>query len=243
MLKKTYPHESIDQRLARMESQLFGMPAQSMPYIDRIDRLKKTIGMDVIGQPGAQVATRQPGKGPISLNGPLPRANRGGGAFQVNPFHGGPTLGGGPNTSNKSGYIYDSDGNITGWYQNNSQSWSSNGNSNAFPEQSGGQNVFEAMDQMNRQMNEMMRNLRSPGIGGFGGGMGGFGGPGGYENGFSIQIGPDGIKTNTFPQGAPSINRSNPGRAQTKEQQAAPAPKKFTAPNKDLPAYTDPNSI
>jgi hypothetical protein len=252
MLKKTYPSESIDQRLARMESQLFGMPAQSMSYIDRIDRLKKTIGMDVVGQPGPQTATKQIGKGPISLNGPLPRANRGGGGpFQINPLPGAPT------TGNKSGYLYDADGNVTGWYQNNSQSWSFPGNSNALPDQSGGQNVFEAMDQMNRQMNEMMRHLNSPGMGGFGsdggfggglgGGMGGLGGgfaaPGGTEHGFSIQIGPDGIKTRTFPQGAPTIDRPNSGKGLSKDQQAAPAPKKFTVPNKDLPAYTDPNSI
>ncbi len=112
MLKKTYPSESIDQRLARMESQLFGMPSQAMSYIDRIDRLKKTIGMDVaLPNSNPQMATRGLGKGPIGLNGPLPRANRNGMNFQIGP-NSGP-----PQTGNKSGYLYDSDGNVTGFYQ------------------------------------------------------------------------------------------------------------------------------
>ncbi len=108
---------------------------------------------------------------------------------------------------------------------------------------------------MNRQMNEMMRHLNSPGMGGIGG-LGGFGGqdggmgagPGqglgqGQGQGFSIQIGPDGVHTNTFPPGAPGLNRQNQGKVGPREVQPTPIPKKFTAPTHDLPAYTDPNSI
>jgi hypothetical protein len=44
-LKKTYPDESLDQRLDRLESKMFGQPAQTMAYIDRVERLKKTVGI------------------------------------------------------------------------------------------------------------------------------------------------------------------------------------------------------
>lgn len=47
ILKKTYASESIDQRLDRLEGQLFGVPAQAMSYVDRIERLKKTAGVGV----------------------------------------------------------------------------------------------------------------------------------------------------------------------------------------------------
>ena len=46
VLKKTFVGESIDQRLDRLEKQVFGVPAEAMSYIDRIDRLKKTTGLD-----------------------------------------------------------------------------------------------------------------------------------------------------------------------------------------------------
>jgi hypothetical protein len=231
VLKKTYPSESIDQRLARMESQLFGVPAQAMSYVDRIDRLKKTIGMDIATAP--QVGQKSTGKNQIGLNGPLPRANRSGMPFQINQ--------GPPTTGNRSGYLYDSDGNVTGWYQNNTQSWSFPGNSNALPGQSSGQNVFEAMDQMNRQMNEMFRHLNNPGAGG----IGGFGGL--DDNPFSIQIGPEGISRSPFQQSVPGQPRLNQGKGSAKDMQMpsqqSPKPKKFTAPKEELPAYTDPNSI
>ena len=60
ILKKTYASvKAMDPRLNRMETQLFGMPAQSMSYIDRIDRLKKTIGLD-IGSVAATPPAAQP---------------------------------------------------------------------------------------------------------------------------------------------------------------------------------------
>ena len=78
----------------------------------------------------------------------------------------------------------------------------------------GGQNVFKRSDQMNRQMNEMMRNIYAPGIGDFFFFMGGFGGPGGYENGFSILGGPDRHKDqhkiSGCPQHQPVKSRQGP---------------------------------
>lgn len=46
-LKKTYNTESLDQRLDRLESKMFGQPAQSMAYADRIERLRKTLGIGI----------------------------------------------------------------------------------------------------------------------------------------------------------------------------------------------------
>jgi len=268
ILKKTYPSESIDQRLGRMESQLFGMPAQAMSYVDRIERLKKTIGMDIAAAP-SNVAVKPGARNQLGMGGPMPRAGRnfgglgggfgslGGNGLQIQIGPGGqifgnsmggnlglnpgisPTPGAKPGSGkddgngNKSGYLYDKDGNVTGWYQNSSQSWSwppssnngnngndsgngSNGNGmNGFaipqPGAGAGVNVFEAMDQMHKQM---MRQLNSPAFGGFGGGM---------DDSFSVSP----------PQGLNNQRKILP----------APQQKKFTSPNKQLPAYSDPNSI
>lgn len=48
ILKKTFAAETVDVRLARLETKLFGKSNPSMSAGDRIDRLKKTIG---IGEP------------------------------------------------------------------------------------------------------------------------------------------------------------------------------------------------
>lgn len=61
-LKKTFPSESLDQRLARIEKKLFGQDSPGMAYADRVDRLKRTLGVGVT----AAVPT-----GPI---GPAPKA-------------------------------------------------------------------------------------------------------------------------------------------------------------------------
>lgn len=62
-LKKTFPGESLDQRLERIETKLFGLPAPSMAYIDRVDRLKKTLGIDL-----------PQSSGPVIAGGPMPKA-------------------------------------------------------------------------------------------------------------------------------------------------------------------------
>lgn len=45
VLKKTYPTESLDERLGRLETKLFGQASPAMSYFDRVERLKKTLGI------------------------------------------------------------------------------------------------------------------------------------------------------------------------------------------------------
>ena len=61
-LKKTYADESLDARLGRLEKKLFGQEAPGMAYVDRVDRLKKTLGVGI---------TAAAPTGPV---GPPPRA-------------------------------------------------------------------------------------------------------------------------------------------------------------------------
>jgi hypothetical protein len=63
VFKKTFAADSLDDRLSRLEKKLFGADSPSMAYIDRVDRLKRTLG---IGVPVAQQPT-----GPL---GPAPKA-------------------------------------------------------------------------------------------------------------------------------------------------------------------------
>jgi hypothetical protein len=270
ILKKTYAGEGMDPRLNRMETQLFGMPAQSMSYIDRIERLKKTVGMDIAATPPAAQSAQPFGRGVISRNqmpqgGPMPRARAGGGnnfgldngfSIQLGPngfsngfgngFNGfnfgdnnigampqmpqgspqiNPGQGGKPGQPGKngdsSGYLYDDKGNVTGFYKNSTHSWSWPGNSEATPTPDGQQNVFEAMDQMNRQMNQMMRHLNTPGMG------------------FGIDS-DDATGRVTPHRGAPH-SQVAPQMPQQSPQQVQP--KKVTPSRQELPAYTDPNSI
>jgi hypothetical protein len=67
-LKKTFPNESLDQRLDRLESKMFGQPAQSMAYFDRVERLRKTLGI------GIETGLDTPLAGGV---GPAPRARAG----------------------------------------------------------------------------------------------------------------------------------------------------------------------
>lgn len=111
ILKKTYSGETIDQRLDRLESQLFGMPAQAMSYVDRIERLKKTAG---VGSESFSASRFGPGAGfnsgaPVSpgtagpytaiRKGPMPRAGSGSGSLfgslteNGSPFAGSPFAG------------------------------------------------------------------------------------------------------------------------------------------------------
>jgi hypothetical protein len=91
-LKKTYPDESLDQRLDRLESKMFGQPAQTMAYIDRVERLKKTLGIGLTPEPADGITAR----------GPMPKALPRGGdnGAGVVPLEGfmppslGPNLGG-----------------------------------------------------------------------------------------------------------------------------------------------------
>lgn len=74
-LKKTYPNETLDQRLARVEQKLFGQDSPGMPYFDRVERLKRTLGVGV---------TAAAPTGPL---GPAPKARpRGSGGGMTDPF-------------------------------------------------------------------------------------------------------------------------------------------------------------
>ncbi len=64
-LQKTYGSESLDQRLDRLETSLLGQPSPAMSYADRIERLKKMIGIQTAVTPLPK--TNIP-------RGPLPRA-------------------------------------------------------------------------------------------------------------------------------------------------------------------------
>jgi hypothetical protein len=61
-LKQTFPKETLDTRLGRLEKKLFGQDAPGMAYVDRVDRLKKTLGV------GVTAAL------PIGPTGPAPKA-------------------------------------------------------------------------------------------------------------------------------------------------------------------------
>ena len=182
----------------------------------------------------------------------MPRA-RGGSNFGLNPGLGGSfdqgfsgvpginiQIGQDDQNGNQSGKIYDDKGNVTGFYQNSHHSWSfpggsgnNNGNGAESFNQGSQQNVFDAMNLMNRQMNQMMRQFNSPGMG--------------FDEDFSIN--PESVNPlNVHPHmqispNMPGLPNSAGARPKSGPSNNLPQPRKFTQPREDLPAYTDPNSI
>ncbi len=77
-LQKTYGKESLDQRLDRLETQLFGQPSTAMSYVDRIERLKKIIGIAALDESNESSSLKK-----MVPQGPLPRAY---GRRSVSPF-------------------------------------------------------------------------------------------------------------------------------------------------------------
>jgi hypothetical protein len=172
ILKKTYPQEALDQRLNRLEEQLFGVPSTAMSYLDRIERLKKTTGVDVALAP-SDTGVKVPGKRQPQF-GPLPRAYSGGSG--LNPFGGnGLSPFGGSGASpfgaspffesmpfsdkaqveegtDGSGGHYRTfrDGNTFGWSYSTKSTMPHTARSVAAP-------FGRMFDDMNQQMNEMMR--------------------------------------------------------------------------------------
>lgn len=73
-LQKTYGSESLDQRLDRLETSLLGQPSPAMSYADRIERLKKMIGVETASSPTPKIT-------PLP-KGPAPRAQ----ARRLTPF-------------------------------------------------------------------------------------------------------------------------------------------------------------
>jgi hypothetical protein len=79
-LQKTYGTETLDQRLDRLETSLLGQPSPAMSYADRIDRLKKIIGVETAVAPFSS-------KTPLP-RGPLPKASarRNSGSPMYSPY-------------------------------------------------------------------------------------------------------------------------------------------------------------
>ena len=67
ILKKTYREEPLETRLDRLENKLFGKTAPAMSYRDRIDRLKKIVGINITSLSPENSSLPQ---------GPLPRAGK-----------------------------------------------------------------------------------------------------------------------------------------------------------------------
>lgn len=145
VLKKTYPQESLDQRLNRLETNLFGMPSQAMSYVDRIERLKKTTGIDVVLSPSDAIK-------PGAKYGPLPRSLGQGNSFD-NPFEGLPESARVPGSSGE----YRAPGTIFRWnYSTNIP----NGIPNSFGQIPGQpRGLGELVESMNRQLMEMMKHM------------------------------------------------------------------------------------
>lgn len=141
VLKKTYPQESLDQRLNRLETNLFGMPSQAMSYVDRIERLKKTTGIDVVLSPSDAIR-------PGAKYGPLPRSLGQGNGFD-NSFEGMPESARVPGSSGE----YRAPGTIFRWnYSTNVPN-----NFGQIPGQPRG--LGDLVESMNRQLMEMMKHM------------------------------------------------------------------------------------
>lgn len=251
ILKKTYPQEALDQRLNRLEERLFGVPATAMSYLDRIERLKKTTGVDVAIAP-SDTGVKVPGKKKPQF-GPLPKAYAGGGALNpfggnsLSPFGGSPFFEQMP-FSDRAQVEEGTDGS-GGHYRTfrdgNTFGWSYSTKNLPMPHTMPGQSpraLSEMFDDMNRQMNEMMRQFNgvdempfpiSP-YGNFGGVDGGGGGNNGSGGGGKN---PRIYTPKPFSKVTPLTPRTMPGIVPQIESRSQPAPKE------ELPPYSDPNSI
>jgi hypothetical protein len=256
ILKKTYPQEALDQRLNRLEEQLFGVPSTAMSYLDRIERLKKTTGVDVALAP-SDTGVKVPGKRQPQF-GPLPRAYSGGSG--LNPFGGNglsPFGGSGASPFGASPFFESmpfsdkaqveegtdgSGGHYRTFRDGNTFGWSYSTKNLPMPHTMPGQSprpLGDMFDDMNRQMNEMMRQFNgveempfpiSPyGNNGSGGGGSNGGGSGGKN--------PRIYTPKPFSKVTPLTPRTMPGIVPQIEGRSQPAQKD------ELPPYSDPNSI
>lgn len=69
-LKRTFAGESLDQRIARLETKLFGLDSPAMAYVDRVDRLKRTLGVGVVAQQPSAPLGPAPKARPRGLGNP-----------------------------------------------------------------------------------------------------------------------------------------------------------------------------
>lgn len=153
VLKKTYPQESLDQRLNRLETNLFGVPAQAMSYVDRIERLKKTTGIDVVLSPSDAIK-------PGAKYGPLPRSLGQGFGFEAPSAGGFESIPGNmPDSSRLPGSSgeYRAPGTVFRWnYSTNNEQIIPPG-FGQIPGQPRG--LGELVESLNRQMMEMMKHM------------------------------------------------------------------------------------
>lgn len=224
VLKKTFPQESLDQRLNRLESQLFGSPATAMSYVDRIERLKKTTGLGVALEAQAPASRYK--------MGPLPRTSRGL-PVPVMPFQDGDNEGG-------DGLKFFKNGNSFGWtYRGGNMPPGMvspfSGLPNNLPNSQGGEprGLSDLMDDMNRQMTEMLKRFGSSDdfFPGFPSGGSGSANPG------QVFPGPNfpgnGLPGRNFPGELPDM----PGHPKS------PGGNFKVVPKEEVPPYSDPNSI
>lgn len=222
VLKKTYPQESLDQRLNRLETNLFGVPAQAMSYVDRIERLKKTTGIDVVLSPSDAIK-------PGAKYGPLPRSLGQGFGFEAPSAGGFESIPGGmpgglPENSRLPGSSgeYRAPGTVFRWnYSTNIPNNFGSGQDNSgqlippgfgqIPGQPRG--LGELVESLNRQMMEMMKHMN---------GVEEMPLPINPERGPSLVVPPEAKK------GAPRSGAATP---------------KVPAQSEELPPYSDPNSI
>lgn len=248
ILKKTYVGGALDERLARMEKHLFGLPSEAMSYADRIERLKKTVGLatpDVAQVPGKRVL--RPNLMPRDG-----RSNNGIGMGTGQGFHqkfSGKT----PDGNGFYSFEFHSSGPGEGFFNANPAVPNipfEGGRGMTVPgfpfdSSSGGAagNFAQLWQKMNQDMEEMMEDFPDtprtmpliprfrqhalpPNTGqgssgsGAGGGLRGGGGSGSF---YSAPGAVDGTET-------------KPGQVMKK-------PKSFLSPREDLPPYLDPNSI
>lgn len=93
ILHQAYESQPIEDRLARLETKMFGKPSNNVDLIDRVDRLKETTKIDVAASPpgGSDWSDEDD---PLMSSGmpsaPAPRTSRGGGSYGGNS---GSTLG------------------------------------------------------------------------------------------------------------------------------------------------------
>lgn len=73
LLKKTYPNDSMDARLERMETKVFGQASPAMAYADRVERLKKTVGVGIADEaPKGKMGPRPKARPRLEDGSPIP---------------------------------------------------------------------------------------------------------------------------------------------------------------------------
>lgn len=229
ILKKTYAGGALDERLARMEKQLFGLPSEAMSYADRIERLKKTVGLatpEVVQLPGKRIL--RPNLMPRDG-----RDNNGAGIGTGQGFHqkfSGKT----PDGNGFYSFEFHSTGPGDGFFNSSPAvpniPWEGGRGMTVpgFPFDSssagGADNFAQLWQKMNQDMEEMMEDFS--------------------DAPRTVPLIPR-FRQHPLPPGSGSFY-SAPGAVEGKETkpgQIMKKPRSFLSPREDLPPYLDPNSI